>query len=209
MHWRRTAGIVSFIIVLQGSAFLVGGAHPIAEEAPPAVADPRDGTVYPILHVAGMTWFGRNLAFNAEGSSCPDRSRGDCQSLGRLYPWKVARSACPSRWHLATEDEWQKLESHLGMKPEELERERLRGEGLGELLKVGGATGLDIPFAGWRRPDGTYREGNGSDQAAAIWTATKHADVAAWHRDLSSKRTGIWRSPVNLDYSLSVRCVKD
>jgi hypothetical protein len=87
--------------------------------------------------------------------------------------------------------------------------ERLRGAGLGDALKPGGAARLDIPPAGWRRPDGSHRVGNGNDIAAALWTATKANDEEAWHRDLSSARTGIWRSPVPFAYSLSVRCVKN
>jgi hypothetical protein len=90
----------------------------------------------------------------------------------------------------------------------EILAERLRGPGLGDLLKAGGAARLDIPLPGWRRPDGSYRVGNGKDVAAALWTATKANDEEAWHRDLSSARSGIWRSPVPFAYSLSVRCVR-
>jgi uncharacterized protein (TIGR02145 family) len=156
-----------------------------------------------------MQWMGRNLTFEAEGSSCPRSDRSPCDAEGRLYPWSVAVAACPAGWHLSSEEEWQALERALGMPAGDLERTRERGPGLAERLKGGGDTGLDFPLAGWRRPDGTYRTGNGNDRATAIWTSTKAGDDAAWHRDLSSARTGIWRSPVAVTYSLSVRCVRD
>ena len=173
----------------------------------PTMTDDRDGQRYPIVEIGGMTWLGRNLTYPAPGSSCPEGGN-DCAS-GRLYPWAVALRACPAGWHLSTENEWQRLERHLGMGSNDLTRENERGPKLGDELKPGGATRLDIPLTGWRRPDGGYRAGNGKDRAAALWTAGKAGDTEAWHRDLSSARTGIWRSPVELDYSLSVRCVKD
>jgi uncharacterized protein (TIGR02145 family) len=170
------------------------------------IVDARDGQRYPVVEIAGMSWLGRNLTFDATGSSCPGDGI-DC-STGRLYPWEVALTACPAGWHLSTEEEWQRLERHLGMSAEDLVRDKLRGAGVGDALKAGGVTGLAIPLAGWRRPDGSYREGNGNDRAAALWTAGKAGDGDAWHRDVSSNRSGVWRSPVPFNYSLSVRCVR-
>jgi uncharacterized protein (TIGR02145 family) len=171
--------------------------------------DPRDSARYPVVEIAGMAWMGRNLVFGADGSSCPRGEAPACAAEGRLYPWKIAAAVCPAGWHLATEEEWRRLERFLGMSEAEVSADRLRGPGTGDRLKDGGSTGLDFPLAGWRRPDGTYAVGNGNDRAAAIWTATPANDTQAWHRDLSSARSGIWRSPVTFDYSLSVRCVRD
>ena len=171
--------------------------------------DSRDGKSYPVVAIAGMTWMGRNLEYAAEGSSCPRGEPAACASEGRLYPWNVAMKACPAGWHLSTEDEWQRLERWLGMAAADIGRERARGTNLRSRLEPGGDTGLDVPLAGWRRPDGTFRAGNGNDRAAAIWTATLAGEGEAWHRDLSSARSGVWRSPVELNYSLSVRCVRD
>jgi uncharacterized protein (TIGR02145 family) len=180
-----------------------------ATRAQSVVRDDRDGKTYAVVAAAGMQWLARNLDFATPDSSCPRGDSAACATEGRLYPWATAVAACPSGWHLSTEDEWQRLELALGVAKEEIERDRERGKGAGEPLKAGGASGLNFPFAGWRRPDGEFRIGNGNDRAAAIWTATKTADGEAWHRDLSSARTGIWRSPVPLGYSLSVRCVRD
>jgi uncharacterized protein (TIGR02145 family) len=203
--FRRDDKMIKLAIVLSASVIAVtGGVQP-----PATITDPRDGTAYPIVEIAGMAWLARNLAIALPSSSCPNGDEQACRTMGRLYPWHVAVSACPAGWHLSTEEEWQRLERHLGMAPAELSAERLRGTGLGDLLKTGGSTRLEIPLAGWRRPDGAFRVGNGNDRAAALWVATKANDTEAWHRDLSSARSGIWRSPVPLDYSLSVRCVRN
>jgi uncharacterized protein (TIGR02145 family) len=181
-----------------------------AGAAPPgSITDPRDGRVYRTVEIAGATWFADNLAFAADGSYCFEDREAECARRGRLYPWPLAMHACPPGWHLSTEAEWQALERHLGVNEEEIERTKGRGEGIGDRLKVGGDSGLEIPFAGWRRPDGSYTAGNGSDLAAALWVADEAGPEIAWHRDLSSARSVIWRSPVDWPYALSARCVAD
>ena len=171
------------------------------------MTDARDGRRYPVVQIAGMSWLGQNLSYDEPGSSCPE-GENNCAE-GRLYPWAAAMAACPRGWHLSTEDEWQRLERHLGMSTADLTREKERGPTFGNALKADGSTGLAIPLSGWRRPDGSYVAGNGNDRAAALWTAGKVGEDEAWHRDLSSARSGIWRSSVPLKYSLSVRCVQD
>jgi len=176
---------------------------------PGVFTDPRDGERYPLVEIAGMTWLGRNLNHAAAGSYCLDDKAESCTAFGRLYPWPLAMRACPTGFHLSTAEEWRRLESHLGMKAEEIGGLKGRGEGIGDKLKVGGSSGLEFVFSGWRRPDGSFRVGNGSDRAAALWTASEAQPDTAWHRDISSARSVIWRSDVDKPYSLSVRCVRD
>jgi uncharacterized protein (TIGR02145 family) len=195
------------------AALVASSVSAAAQEA--TFVDPRDGRRYPLVETAGTTWFASHLAYAAPGSFCFGDDPANCERLGRLYPWEVAMRACPPGWHLSTEQEWQHLEAHLGMAAEELQATRGRGDrrsgagGIGDALKVGGRSGLDVELAGWRRPDGSYREGNGNDRAAALWTATEADAGTAWHRDVSSARSVVWRSPVDTPYALSVRCVRD
>jgi uncharacterized protein (TIGR02145 family) len=172
-------------------------------------SDARDGQKYPTVNIAGMTWFGRNLNYAAEGSFCFDGKPENCVIYGRLYPWDVALRSCPQGWHLSTEEEWRRVETFLGMKPAELGQRKGRGPGIGDALKVGGRSRLEILFAGWRDPEGIFHQGNGHDQAAALWVADEANTATAWHRDVSSARSVVWRSEVDKPYSLSVRCVKN
>ncbi|MGH9440979.1 MAG: FISUMP domain-containing protein [Thermoanaerobaculia bacterium] len=173
------------------------------------LADPRDGQTYLLVRIAGMTWFGRNLDYPAEGSFCFDAKPESCGQFGRLYPWRIAREACPAGSHLSTDAEWKAVEKFLGMDPAELDQTRGRGPRVGDALKAGGKSGLDILLSGWRNPRGLFREGNGDDRAAALWTADEPRPGVAWHRDVSSARSVVWRSEVEEPYALSVRCVLD
>lgn len=205
---RATIRSISHFALLALLAF-AAAARAEVQATPGRTTDPRDGRVYRTVEIAGATWLADNLAFAADGSFCFEDRDEECAQRGRLYPWPLATRACPPGWHLSTEAEWQALERHLGVPEAEIERTKGRGEGIGERLKVGGDSGLDIPFAGWRRPDGSYAAGNGNDLAAALWVADEAGPEIAWHRDLSSARSVIWRSPVDWPYALSVRCVAD
>lgn len=167
--------------------------------------DPRDGRTYPTVQVAGMTWFAENLQYAADGSYCYDDADANCERYGRLYPWEVALNACPAGWHLSTEYEWQALELHLGIDFSELDGTRSRGIDQGVQLREGGASGLNVELGGWRRTDGSYAS---ADTSAALWTATEADPFHAWHRDVNTERTALYRSRVYKPYALSVRCVQ-
>ena len=174
-----------------------------------AFVDPRDDRSYPLVELAGIRWFAANLAYETPDSYCANDEPANCDRFGRLYTWHAALAACPPGTHLSTEDEWQRLEAAFGMDEAELAATRGRGAGVGDRLKRGGDSGLDVVFGGWRRPDGTFTVGNGHDEAAALWVADVAGPETAWHRDLSSARSVVWRSPVDFPYALSVRCVVD
>lgn len=184
-------------------------APPPAGASSAVFEDARDGRRYPLVRVAGMAWFARNLDFAAEGSFCFDSKPENCERWGRLYPWNIAIAACPAGTHLSTDAEWKAVERFLGMDAGELDGTKGRGAGVGDALKPGGSSGLDVLFSGWRTPGGEYREGNGHDRAAALWTADDPRPGTAWHRDVSSARSVVWRSEVDKPYALSVRCVLD
>ena len=174
-----------------------------------AFTDTRDGQRYRLVSAGGAEWFGRNLNFSSEGSFCFDSKPENCERHGRLYTWEAARRACPGGTHLSSDADWKALEASLGMKPEELDARKGRGAGVGDALKPGGSSGFDALFSGWRNPRGEFREGNGHDRAAAFWTADEARPGAAWHRDVSSARSVVWRSETDEPYALSVRCVVD
>lgn len=55
---------------------------------------------------ASMTWMTQNLNFKIAESKCKYESDTNCESYGRLYTWKAAINACPSGWHLPSDNEW-------------------------------------------------------------------------------------------------------
>lgn len=178
-----------------------------AEEFPKgSFTDPRDGQSYPTIEIAGMTWFAKNLNYDYPGSFCYGDDPANCAHYGRLYRWEHALAACPPGWHLSTDYEWQKMELALGMAFGDLAAINARGTDQGDQLAVGGSTGFDYDLPGYRDPSGEYRR---QGEAMALWNANESALGTAWHRDLRPERSGIWRSRVNKEYALTVRCVKD
>ena len=73
------------------------------------VKDARDGQVYRLVKIAGLTWMGDNLNYNAEGSFCLDDDENNCMAYGRLYPWDVAQKACPAGFRVPTHADFEKL----------------------------------------------------------------------------------------------------
>ena len=185
-------------------------ASPLGAQSVETIADPRDGYRYPVVVIGSLGWFAENLRFATGDSRCYWGDQANCEDHGRLYRWDDAMRACPAGWRLPTEDDWRGLERTLGMAPEEIEKDHVRGEPVARRLKYGGDTGFNVRYSGWIDPykaDSSLAMGRN----AAFWTATLAApdedSPTAWHRDVATTRNSIWRSPVNVTYWLSVRCV--
>ena len=180
-----------------------------ASAAQPALTDSRDGATYRIIELGGLKWMAENLRFGSPGSVCYGNLAANCTRLGRLYDHALATAACPSDWRLPSEEDWARLEATLGMTPEDIARDRGRGEGLGNRLKAGGDTGFDALFAGYYDPHDKVFQHEG--RSAAFWASTLDGkddhSALAWHRDVDVRRSTIWRSKVNVTYKLPVRCV--
>ncbi len=71
--------------------------------------DSRDGQKYQSIRIGKATWMIEDLRYEAEGSTLNDHGV-------RVYPWRVAKKACPKGWHLPKEKELKQLlwELHSG-----------------------------------------------------------------------------------------------
>ena len=84
--------------------------------------DQRDGKEYKTVKIGKQTWFAENLAFKVQ----PDYSKQKYGSVtynndealgkvyGQLYDVDEAIEACPSGWHLPSENDWDTLIDYLG-----------------------------------------------------------------------------------------------
>jgi uncharacterized protein (TIGR02145 family) len=172
------------------------------------VKDARDGLVYRVVKVAGLTWMGDNLNYNAEGSFCLDDDDNNCMAYGRLYPWDVAQKSCPAGFRVPTHADFEKLWTAAGA-----------DFNAGYLLKTnygwkGDTNGNDtLKFsampAGNRFDDGTY--GNMA-KFAFFWTVDDTSeDIPAgearvWY--LTNKSMAFGYTAKSKKFAFSLRCVK-
>jgi uncharacterized protein (TIGR02145 family) len=99
------------------------------------IKDERDGHIYQTVCIGKQVWMAENLAYlpavspstegiqftpyyyvyNYEGSDVQSaKASVNYTTYGVLYNWPAAATACPSGWHLPTEEEWTALTDSLG-----------------------------------------------------------------------------------------------
>ena len=182
-----------------------------AQSRPDTITDSRDGYRYPVVAIGDLRWLAENLRFRTADSRCYENDEANCEDHGRLYRLDDALKACPAGWRVPSEADWRSLERWLGMSEAEIARKDGRGAPAGRRLKFGGDTGFNVRYSGWIDPH-LADSSRAMGRNAAYWASTSgppdDVSATAWHRDVAANRNSIWRSPVNVTYWLSVRCVR-
>lgn len=179
--------------------------------------DSRDGKIYEYVTIGSQTWMAENLNFaTSNGSWCYDNNASNCNSYGSLYNWDAANSACPSGWHLPSDDEWTVLEQYLGMASTEIDNKGDRKTGdVGNKLKTasgwnGGGNGSNE--SGFNaKPVGTYSitEGFQPQGDRTIFWASQASSSRAWSRRLHHDSAGVYRYNDIKGHGFSVRCLQN
>ncbi len=165
--------------------------------------DPRDKVTYKIVKIGGQIWLAENLRHKMSGAS----NYKAHEIIGLHYNWEAAKKACPSGWHLPTDNEWKNLEISVGMTHAEANKEGWRGTHSGQsvILKKNGSSGLNILLSGCTSSKEEY---NNSAEQGYYWTSSLYRSYEGWYR-LFSKRASIKRAYINKNNGYSVRCIKN
>jgi len=177
----------------------------IKKDANPAglLRDSRDNQQYETVKIGELWWMAENLNYETSNSSCYNLQKTNCDLYGRLYTWDAAVNACPTGWHLPTDDEWKNLEMELELTPSEANLTGYRGDYLKDLLLPKGGSGFNLLWAGtWSN---SYIN---LGSQAYFWTQTL-SGTKAWHRGLSVDQRGINRQDRIATNGYSIRCVQN
>lgn len=186
--------------------------------------DTRDGIRYGTVTLGGQTWMTDNLAYlphvcSAEAANCgiwvyghdstdvvAARAASAYEQFGALYDWQTARSVCPTGWHLPGDTEWQQLERHLGLTASQAASGVWRGTNQGDMVKAGGASGLNVMFGGWRTDFGRF---NFQGEHANFWCADEVDSAHGCERLVGVRRPDLGRHTGVKGAAFSVRCVQN
>ena len=82
--------------------------------------DLRDGQKYKTVKISDQIWMAENLNFKPKDgllkkkSWCYGDRNENCEMLGRLYTWGIAKDVCPAGWHLPTKKDYEDLFISVG-----------------------------------------------------------------------------------------------
>lgn len=205
--------------------------------------DNRDGKQYKLIKIGTQTWMTENLAYlpsvnqpsdesdsdprfyveSYDGTNVDDAKATDnYEDYGVLYNWPAASAACPTGWHLPSDDEWKVLEMHLGMSQEEADEIGCMSRGSDEGSQLAGNILLWDPgllisntafgSSGFEALPGgfLYNETfSGTGRYGKWWSSTasysRVIDRALYYNNSHSGRG----DESHKEYGYSVRCVKD
>ena len=206
-----------------------------------------DGRTYKVVKIGDQMWMAENLAYlpnvgppteesdtryyyvyDYSGYYLPEAmSHENYLKYGVLYNWEAAKSACPSGWHLPTDEEWKVMEIYLGMSASDADQVNYHRKSGNVGIKLKSATGWG-EGAGRAEPNGDNSSGfnalpsgilgsngqfDGIGEWSNFWTLSPYDSNWIWSRGL----TNFWSFPnvvlrnesLNLRYGYSVRCLRN
>jgi len=180
-----------------------------------SMTDARDSETYTTMTLDGQTWMAENLRYNATGSW--ENPSNPSSTYGRLYDFATANNACPSGWHLPSDQEWKTFEINLGVSPSDADlSSAFRGSYGGTVQSTTGwknnANGSNT--TGFNAvPAGYYNENHVAfynlEIYANFWSSTGHGGASAWRRTFAYGYSGVNRNSTSRSNGQSCRCIED
>ena len=169
------------------------------------VIDERDGQAYSTVLVGEQVWIKDNMNYKMQGSYCYNDDTTKCNQYGRLYTWEAARNACPSGFHLPSNDEYDTLFKKLGGA---IDFGKNYKSSTGWVYDGNGRgyTEFTVYPAGFKTPDGRYDQEGWS---AFYWSSTEADDGNAYDVLFYQNYINVPWYEDEKNYGYSVRCVSD
>ncbi len=165
------------------------------------------GQAYQVVQIGNQIWMAENLNYETANSWCYDDEPSNCATYGRLYTFDDANSACPSGWHLPSNDEWNTLVNCLGgvneagYKLKSTTSWNNNGNG-------SNTSGFSALAGGYRHYSGIAFYNIGVN--GRWWSNTPENNDKAWMIDLYNNNNHLVTQYADeIDYGYSIRCLKN
>ena len=160
--------------------------------------DESDGKKYKIVKIGDQILMAENYAKRPKSgiSWAYDDTETNVDKYGLLYDWETARNTAPKGWHLPTKDEWEKLHLFLGGDDKKVY----------EQIKIGGDSGFENTFGGFRTARGAY---NSLAASAHFWSATPEGEKLVWYFKVGAYSNNAKLEKGEHNLGLSVRFFRD
>ena len=192
-----------------------------------------DGNTYRTVYIGNQLWMAENLktTHEADGTNIPtvtdnnsngstddewealgdnDTDKAYCNSAsGAFYTYAAAKDACPSGWHLPTDEEWTELENFIANDGHsETEGTALKSTTNWEENGNGTDNYGFTAFPVGNRYDGTGTF-DGVGYNGNWWSSTESSGSSAYFRFIHYRYPYVYRFSFNKSNGFNVRCVRD
>ncbi len=169
------------------------------------ISEITDNAQWVSVNTPAYCWYNNDVSFKP--------------TYGALYNWYSVNSGqlCPDGWHVPTDDEFNLMETTLGMAADQAGVWGWRGTDHG--LKMKNTTGWEesgngTNSSGFTALPGGYRFGlDGMFMLQSTitywWTASEHDADRGWYRRLDSSSDQVYRASTSKKGGKYVRCVKN
>jgi uncharacterized protein (TIGR02145 family) len=174
--------------------------------------DTRDNKVYNTVQIGTQCWMKQNLNYATGNSACYGGNSTNCDNYGRLYDYNSATSACPSGWHLPSDNDWCILTTYIDPTVS-CSTPGISGTNAGGKMKETGTTYWSAPNTGATNSSGFSARGGGSSAyppliAGSFWSTTDYSG-GKWTREVFYNDARIARTVYGTSNQLSARCIKN
>lgn len=198
----------------------------------------KQGNIYKTIKIGNQWWMQEDLNATefAEGkpilkvsdpsvwvnTATPAYMVGASCNLYNYATVEKAEDIVPDGWHVATDDDFKKLEMELGMSVDEVNKNLWRGQNTATKLKEDYQKGAwnyykdvwgDNESGFTALPCGCIlfdgRPCEPSNLSQGYWWTSTTSDNEAWFRYMDYKSNEIFRYVASKNYGMAIRCVKN